>query len=251
MASLDGYNYLGMSHFVEEFQNSFTDKSFISEMEENYELLWQFRDCVIGWNLGVSQYKDYIHLFHKESNSPTFLSLNVLEKVILIEQFHGQYIVIGIQPVNAEGSELEHVHSIIVKVGDRRAQFDVDKMLDNLSNTTLEELADLFRSKYSSWMATKVKLANRRLDQILLIVTHYLARLTPSTTITTPLAIPLVGTSIVMASGSGVQASNSRSTTCPPDSASLRVRSHVGANNQSQLRSVKDHQLELKALGQE
>jgi hypothetical protein len=50
------------------------------------------------------------HLLHKESNSPTFLPLNVMEKVILIEQFHGQYIVIGIQAVNAKGVELEHVH---------------------------------------------------------------------------------------------------------------------------------------------
>jgi hypothetical protein len=43
-----------------------------------------------------------------------------LEEVILVEQFHGQYIVIRIQAVNAEGVELEHVHSIIVKVLDGR-----------------------------------------------------------------------------------------------------------------------------------
>jgi hypothetical protein len=36
--------------------------------------------------------------------------------------------------VNAEGSELELVHSIIVKVGDGKAQFNVDGMQDNLSN---------------------------------------------------------------------------------------------------------------------
>jgi hypothetical protein len=46
------------------------------------------------------------------------LPLNVLEKVIFIEQFHGQYIVIGIQAVNAEGVELEHVHSIVIKAED-------------------------------------------------------------------------------------------------------------------------------------
>jgi hypothetical protein len=134
VASTDGYNYSGMSHFIEEFQNPFIDRPFISEMEENYMSLWQFRDCVVGWSLGVSRYKGYIHLLHKELNSPTFLPLNILEKVILIEQFHGQYIVIGTQAVNAEGVELEHVHSIVVKVGDVSTQFDVDGMLENLSN---------------------------------------------------------------------------------------------------------------------
>jgi hypothetical protein len=34
--------------------------------------------------------------------------------------------------VNVEGVELEHVHSIVVKVGDGRAQFDVNRMLMNL-----------------------------------------------------------------------------------------------------------------------
>jgi hypothetical protein len=149
MASTDGYDYLGMSHFIEEFQNPFTNRPFIFEMEENYGSLWQFRDCIVGWSLGISRYKGYTHLLHKESNSPAFLSLNVLEKVILIEQFHARYIVIGIQAVNAEGLELEHVHSIVVKVGDGSAQFDVEGMLKNLSNTAQEELAVLLQSRYS------------------------------------------------------------------------------------------------------
>jgi hypothetical protein len=54
MATSDGYDYSRMSHFIEEFQNPFADKPFISEMEENYGLLWQFKDCVVGWILGVS-----------------------------------------------------------------------------------------------------------------------------------------------------------------------------------------------------
>ena len=89
MAFTDGYDYSGVSHFIKEFQNLFIDRSFISKMEENYGTLWQFRNYVVGWSLGVSQYKGYTHLLHKESNSLAFLPLNVLEKVILIEQFHG------------------------------------------------------------------------------------------------------------------------------------------------------------------
>jgi hypothetical protein len=186
MASTDGYDYLGMSHFIKEFQNPFTDRPFISEMEENYGFPWKFRDCIVGWSLGVSRYKGYTHLLHKESNSPAFLPLNVLEKVILIEQFHGQYIVMGIQAVNAEGVELEHVHSIVVKVG------DVEEMLMNLSNTVQEELADLLQSMYSPWTATDAESENRRLNRILQSLSRYLARSTRSTPIATPMVIPPV-----------------------------------------------------------
>jgi hypothetical protein len=227
MASMDDYDYSGMSHFIEEFQNPFTDRPFISEMEENYGSLWQFRDCVVGWSLGVSRYKGYTHLLHKESNFPAFLTLNVLEKVILIEQFHARYIVIGIQAVNANGVELEHVHSIVVKVGEGSAQFDVEGMFTNLSNTVQEELADLLQSMYSPWTATDAKSENQRLNRILQSLTSYLARSTRSTPMAMPTAIPPVAASGVTASGSRAQASNSRNTARPPGRASPRVWSRV------------------------
>jgi hypothetical protein len=37
--------------------------------------------------------------------------------------------------VSPNGSKLEHVYSIVVKVEDKRAQFDVDGMLENLNST--------------------------------------------------------------------------------------------------------------------
>jgi hypothetical protein len=55
MANSNGYDYLGMFHFIKEFKNPFPNKPFISKMEENYGLLWQFKDCVDGWTLGVSR----------------------------------------------------------------------------------------------------------------------------------------------------------------------------------------------------
>jgi hypothetical protein len=97
-------------------------------------------------------------------NSPVFLPLNVLEKVILVEQFHGLYIVIGIQAVTADGSEIEHVHSIVVKVGGGCMQFDVDVMVNSLSSRGQGELAELLRSKYSLWTATDVDSESRRLN---------------------------------------------------------------------------------------
>jgi hypothetical protein len=120
MATSDGYDNFEMCRFIKEFQNPFQYQAFIPEMEEYSGSLWRFKDCVVGWNLGVSRYKGYVHLFLKESNSPTYMPFIVLEKVITIEQFDGQNIVIGIQVVNAEGAKQEHVHSIVVKVGDKR-----------------------------------------------------------------------------------------------------------------------------------
>ena len=149
MAISDNYDYSAMSPFIKEFQNPFSDRPFITELEENYESLWQLKNCVIGWTLGVSRHNRYVHLLHKEANSPAFLPLNVLEKVILLEQFHGQYIVIGIQAIILKSSKLQHVHSIVVKVGGGCMQFDVDGMLNNLSSSGQGKLVELLRSKYS------------------------------------------------------------------------------------------------------
>jgi hypothetical protein len=82
---------------------------------------------------------------------------------------------IRIQVVNAKGVELEHVHSIVVKVGNGSAQFDVEGMFTNLSNTVQEELAVLFCSKYSPWTSTNIESENWRLNQILLMLMRYLA----------------------------------------------------------------------------
>ena len=82
---------------------------------------------------------------------------------------------IGIQAVNVEGIELEHVHSIVVKVGDGSAQFDVEGMLMNLSNTAQEKLANLLRSMYSPWTTIDAESKNQQLYQILQSLMHYLA----------------------------------------------------------------------------
>jgi hypothetical protein len=73
-------------------------------------------------------------------------------------------------------------------------------MLENLSNTTQEELADLFGPS-----------THLGRPQIL------------------PIAVPHVGASIVTASGSGAQASNNKSTACPPGRASPKERTCIDA----------------------
>jgi hypothetical protein len=227
MAYMDGYDYSSMSHFIEEFRNPFSDRPFITKIEENYGMLWQFNDCVDRWMLGVSRYKGCAHLLHKKPNSPTFLPLNISEKVMFVEQFHNEYIVIGIQAVDTAGGEIAHVHSIVVKSGEGSAHFDVDGMLENLSSTGQQELADILHPKYSPWTAMDVESENRRLNQILQILTSYLVRLASTPTAAPRGGVPLLGVSAVTTSRSGAQASNSRSTAHRSGRATPRVRSRV------------------------
>ena len=131
MAYMDGYDYSNMSHFIEEFCNPFPDRPIITEMADNYVMLWQFKGCLERWALGVSRTKGCAYILHKQAKSPTFLPLNFLEKVILIEQFHNEFIVIGIQAVDSVGVDMQHVHSIVMKPKEGSAHFDINRMLEN------------------------------------------------------------------------------------------------------------------------
>ena len=58
---------------------------------------------------------------HKEDNSPIFLPLNIKEKVTIISPYNYNYLVLTMQAVNAEGGDMYHLYSIIVKVGGEEA----------------------------------------------------------------------------------------------------------------------------------
>jgi hypothetical protein len=134
--------------------------------------------------------------------------------------------VIGIQAITPEGSELEHVHSVVVKVGGGCAQFNIDGMLNNLSSSCQRELAELLRSKYSPWMAIDVDSESRWLNRILQALTRY-SRPAKSASAAPQPGVTHVDASHVTASGSGVQASNSHSTARPTGRATAKVRSRI------------------------
>ena len=83
MEQVDNYDYSPSLPFIAEFENPFENVPFIEEMEENFGKLWQFKECVRFWTLGVSRFKNYIYLLHRESFRGSFLPLNLDEKVIL------------------------------------------------------------------------------------------------------------------------------------------------------------------------
>ena len=87
MEQRDSYDYSTSLPFITKFLNPFEGVPFIEEMEENYGKLWQFKDCVRGWTLGVLRFKNYVYLLHCESSRGSFLPFNLDEKVTLLENF--------------------------------------------------------------------------------------------------------------------------------------------------------------------
>ena len=155
------------------------------------------------------------------------MPLNTLEKVILVEQFHNKYIVIGIQAMDSARGDMHHAHSIVVKLGEGSAHFDIDGMLENLSSSGQHELADIFYLRYSLWSAMDVVFENRKLNQILQTLTYYLVRLPVIPTAAPHNGVPPLGVSLAIASGSGAQANNSRSTARSIGRTTLRVQNRV------------------------
>ena len=47
------------------------------------------------------------------------------------------------------GGEIAYIYSIVAKPGGRSKHFDVDGMLENLSSTGQQELADILGLRYS------------------------------------------------------------------------------------------------------
>ena len=148
----DSYDYFRSLSFITEFINPFGGVPFIEEMEENYGKLWQFKDCVQGWTLGVSRFKNYIYLLHRESSRGSFLPLNLDEKVTLLENFYQEYVVITLQAVDARGEDTPYIHSIVAKIGEVNSigvpAFDINGLLDTLAGTSMEELRPELESKY-------------------------------------------------------------------------------------------------------
>ena len=145
-------------------------------MEENYGKLWQFKDCVRGWTLGVSRFKNYVYLLHCESSRGSFLPLNLDEKVTLPENFYQEYVVITLQAVDARGEDTLHIHSIVAKIGNDVAAFDINGLLDTLADTSMEELPPESESKYVAWTYTSTESSFRKISSIYRTMSRYAAR---------------------------------------------------------------------------
>ena len=176
MEQVDNYDYSPSLPFITVFENPFENVPFIEEMEENYGKLWQFKECVQFWTMEVSRFKNYVYLLHRESSKGTFLPLNLDEKVILPENFYQEYVVLTLQAVNRDGTDMKHIHSIVVKIGQGVAAFDINGLLDTLIGTSMEELHLELESKHVPWTYTSAESAFRKINLIYRTMSRYAAR---------------------------------------------------------------------------
>ena len=175
MEQVNNYDYSSSLPFIAEFENPFENVPFIEEMEENYGKLWQFKQYVRFWTMGVSRFKNYVYLLHRESMRGNFLPLNLNEKVILLEKFYQEYVVITLQAVDRDGADTKHIHSIVVKIGKGVAAFDINGLLDTLSGTSMEKLCLELESKHVSWTDTSPESAFRKISLIYRTMSRYAA----------------------------------------------------------------------------
>ena len=175
MEQVDNYNYSPSLPFIAKFKNPFENVPFIEEMEENYGKLWQFKECVRFWTLGVSRFKNYVYLLHRKSSRGSFLPLNLDEKVILLENFYQKYVVITLQAVDKDGADTKHFHSIVVKIGQGVAVFDINGLLDTLIGTSMEELRPELESKHVPWTYISVESAFKKISSIYRTMSWYAA----------------------------------------------------------------------------
>ena len=176
MEQVDNYDYSPSLPFIDEFENPFENVLFIKEMEENYGKLWQFKNCVRFWTLGVNRFKNYVYLLHLESNTGNFLPLNLNEKVILLESFYQEYVVIMLQAVNENSTNTKHIHSIVVRIGEGVVAFDINGLLETLTGTSMEELRLELESKHVPWTYTSPDSAFRKISSIYRTMSRYAAR---------------------------------------------------------------------------
>ena len=113
-------------------------------MVDNYGELWQFKPCVASWTFGVSRFKDYVYLRHREFDSGIFVNWNINEKVALIENPHTDYIVIVLQAVDSEGINLPHIHSIVLHSDQNHGLFDLENLCTFLQGTSMDSLSEDF-----------------------------------------------------------------------------------------------------------
>ena len=124
----------------------------------------------------MSKFKNYVYLLHHKSFRGSFLPLNLDEKVTLLENFYQEYVVITLQAVDAMGEDTLHIHSIVVKIGDGVAAFDIKRLLDSLIGTSMEELCPELESKYVPWIYTSAESAFKKTNSIYYTMSRYATR---------------------------------------------------------------------------
>jgi len=132
MAGSSSYDYTSTAQHLKPFVNPLNGSPFISDMEETYGELWEFKEHVAhwtDWSFVVNRFKSYVYLRCRVQGKTIYLPWNLHEKVAFIEDHQNEYVVMGLREVDDHENEKDHVHSIIMNVNDRRGKFDLDNLI--------------------------------------------------------------------------------------------------------------------------
>lgn len=170
------YDYTASLPFIERFVNPFPDKDYIEEMAEEYGSLWQLKSCVRWWSFGVNRIDNYVYLLHNEKSTVPPLQLNRFEKVSNIELFYDTFIVLTVTSVDAKGVELTHVHSIVVKIEENSAKFDICGLVEHISGEAKRDLEDPIKSKFMDWSFSSENNLYRKINNLYRFLCKYVEK---------------------------------------------------------------------------
>jgi len=138
-------------------------------MEATYGELWEFNEHVAHWSFDANRFKNYVYLCCRVTGQTPFHPWNYNEKVVLIEEHVDEYVIMSLREVDDNGTEKDHVHSIVMNVNDRHGRFDLDNLITFLQGSQMEPLVEEFeRIGYLPWVDGTAKSNARKLRAILL-----------------------------------------------------------------------------------
>src|SRR5579875_2234535 len=114
MAASSTYDYTATAANLKPFVNPLTGTPFFTDLEATYGQLWEFKEHVANWSFGANRFKNYVYLRFRVQGKNPFHNWNLNEKVCLIEEHAGDYVVMSLREVDDNGREMEHVHSIVI-----------------------------------------------------------------------------------------------------------------------------------------
>jgi hypothetical protein len=170
----DNYDYSVTKLHLNPFLNPLNDEPFISEMEDTYGTLWEFKDHISTWSFGVNRWKNYVYLRYRVQGKTNYLPWNINEKVTLIEEHQSNYVVIVLREVDDKGRNKDHCHSIVINVNSYHGKFDLENLMTFLEGSQMEALnADFERNGYVPWKNGTAKSTASRLRLIFQTLDRY------------------------------------------------------------------------------
>ena len=147
MAATQSYDYSLIEHHIEPFQYADLNTAFLEEDTDSYGDLWQFKQHITQYTIGIALQKGYVFLRYKIEDIPQFYTWNIKEKVESIKDHREHFIVIVLREVDDSGNAMSHNHSIVIDVRQQHGKFDVVTLMAALQGIDMESLNEDFISK--------------------------------------------------------------------------------------------------------